>query len=716
MTMWQRLVLVPLLVACGSAPPPAPTVVAREHPATPAAPAPPVAKKVPTTRTLHGDTFVDDYAWLTAKGSPDVLAYLAAEDAYADQIMAPLAALQQALYDEIVSHIAEDDDGVPAEDGEWLYWRRMRKGLDHPIYLRRRASAGAPEEVVLDQNALAAGHAYLGVGTRDVDDAGRLLLYTTDTTGFRDYTLRVRDLTTGADLPDTITGVVDAEWTSKPGVLVYTVQDAAKRPHRALLHVVGDDPAKDKLLYEEADARFELYVWRTPSREHVILHSESKLATEVRLVDARRPDGPALLIEPRRDGHLYDVESLGGALYIRTNDQAPTFRIAKASIERPGRAHWKPLVPARADVMVDQHTIAGGALVIKVRDGGMPELEVVDLRNGKATRIALPDPVHEVSLDAAGNLDPRATTFRYTYESLATPRSTFEHDPKTGTSRLLKEDSVPGGFDRTRYVAERVLAKAADGTSIPIALVRRRDVVGPAPAYLYAYGAYGISIPLRFSPARLALLDRGVVFAVAQVRGGGELGKPWHEAGRLAHKMNTFTDFIACAEHLVATGVTTPDRLAIEGGSAGGLLVGAVINLRPDLFRVAVAAVPFVDVINTMNDPSLPLTITEYEEWGNPGIAEQYAWIRPYSPYDNVRAAAYPAMLVRTSYHDSQVMYWEPAKWVARLRALGTGDRPLLFKINLEAGGHGGKSGRYAQYRDIAFDQAFLLWQLGLGR
>ena len=695
-------------------------------PATPATPpvakpaTPPLAKKVPHTRTLHGDTFVDDYFWLREKDHPEVLSHLGAEEAYANAVMAPFEGLRQTLFDEIVSHIAEDDETVPARRGDHLYWRRIQKGDNYPVYLRRpvgaeQGLAAVTAEIILDVNALAAGKEFMGIGHLSPSDDGKLLLYSTDDTGFRQYTLRVRDLATGKDLPETIEKVVSASWAGG-GVFFYTVEDHAKRSYRLYRHVLGTDPKADTLVYEEADQRFELYVGRTTSRRFIVAHSESKLATEVRLIPADASDSAPLVVLPREGEHEYHVDHRGDALVIRTNDQGKNFRLVEAPLATLGdRSTWRELRPHDPAVMIEKHQVFDGFIALETRAGGLPNIEVSGPIGEGAptwTRIALPDPVYEVELET--NHEASATELRYQYQSLATPKTVFAYDVQSGTSTRLKEDPVPGGFDRTRYVAERVFATSHDGVKVPVSIVRKADVSGPAPLHLIGYGSYGISYPLNFSPARLTLLDRGVVIAIAHIRGGGDLGKAWHEDGRLGKKMNTFHDFIAAAEHLVAAGLTSKDKLTIEGGSAGGLLMGAVTNLRPDLFKAVISQVPFVDVVNTMNDPTLPLTVTEYEEWGNPNIAEQYGWIRAYSPYENLEAKPYPAMLVKTSYNDSQVMYWEPAKYVARLRSLKTDDNILMFKINLGAAGHGGKSGRYDRFHEVAFDQAFLLWQYGL--
>jgi oligopeptidase B len=702
-----------LLFACASQaePPPPPPPPAE----APKAPSPPVARKVPFERKLHGETFTDDYFWLREKGSADVMSYLSAEDEYANAMVAHLEPARKQLYQEIVGHIAEDDETVPVKDGGYLYWSRVIKGRNYPVHLRRAVKEGSPEEVLLDVNALAEGKAYLGIGAFDVSDDGKRLLYSVDETGFRQYTLRFEDLETGETSKEQIEKVVMASWASDGRTVFYVVEDAAKRPHRLYRHTVGTDPKDDALVYEEKDGRFELYVWRTQSRAYMVAHSESKLQTEVRLIDAKKPASAPILVEPRSGEIMYTVEHRKDRLIIRVNDKGRNFRIVEAPVTKPGKASWKEVRPHSDAVMIEEHLVLADHLAMTVREGGLSHIDVYDFAKKRLGRVAMPEPVYEVWIESKQNLEHATTKLRYRYQSLSTPKSVYEVDLATMKSVLLKEDPVPGGFDKSRYMTERISAKAKDGTAIPISLVRRADTPkdGSAALHLVGYGSYGYAYPVVFSAVNLSLLDRGVMVAIAHIRGGGELGKIWHEQGRLANKMNTFTDFIACAEHLIAEKYTSSARLTIEGGSAGGLLMGAVVNLRPDLFKAALIDVPFVDVINTMNDPTLPLTITEYEEWGNPAIEEQYRWMRPYSPYDNLEAKAYPAMLVRTSLNDSQVMYWEPAKYVARLRTLKTDTNPLLFEVNLEASGHGGKSGRYGQYEDAAFDLAFLLSQVG---
>jgi oligopeptidase B len=631
--------------------------------------------------------------------------------------MKPSAALVDTLYAEMLARIKEDDQTVPYRRGDHFYYSRTEQGKQYPILCRKLGSVDAPEEVTLDLNALAAGHPFFALGMAMVSDDGHLLAYTTDLTGFRQYTLSVKDLRTGALLPDRIEKVVSIAWAADDRTLFYVTEDAAKRPYRLYRHVLG--AAVDDLVYEETDALFNLGVERTRSRRYLLATSASFTTTEVRYHAAAETVAPWTLILPREQDHEYHVEHWMGegadeCFYIRTNGGGRrNFRLVTAPVADPRPSSWIEHIAHRDDVMLEDVEVFATHHVAHERDDGLSRLRVTTLADGAAHHIEFPEPAYEVSPDH--NPEFAASSYRFRYQSLVTPPSVFDYDVAGRRSVLLKQMEVLGGYDPSRYRVERVHATAADGARIPVSLVRRADTPrdGTSPLLLAGYGAYGISLPVMFSSSRLSLLDRGVAFAIAHIRGGGELGKRWHDDGRMLCKRNTFTDFIAAAEFLVKRGETGPDRLVIEGGSAGGLLVGAVLNMRPDLFRAAVLRVPFVDVINTMLDETLPLTVGEFEEWGNPKILEQYEYIKTYCPYTNLAPKDYPAILVRTSLNDSQVMYWEPAKYVAKLRTLKTDARPLLFKINLDAG-HGGASGRYDHLREIAFDYAFILTQLGL--
>ncbi len=671
-----------------------------------------MAKRIPRTSEIHGERRVDEYAWLRDRSNPEVEAYLEAENGYTAAVLEPLGPLREELYEEMLARIKETDQGVPWRKGGWLYYSRTVQGRQYPIHCRRRDRPGAEEEVTLDLNELGRDEAFMALGVYEVSDDGRLLAYSTDTTGFRQYTLFVKDLGTGERLERVAERTGSAAWAADGRTLFYTVEEeSTKRLHRLYRHPIGR-PHHD-LAYEEGDAAFNLGVERTRSGAYLLLEIESLTTSEARFLPAEQPDGDWRLVASRVPEQEYEVDHRGPDFYLRVNDTGRNFRLVRAPIVRPGREGWQEVLPHRPDVMLEGVDLFRDHAVVFEREDGLPHIRVIDLRSGRWHRVSFPEPAY--SAWPAENEEFDSTVYRYGYESLVTPPSVFDHDMETRAATLLKRKEVLGGYDPSRYTTERLRATAEDGERVPISIVRRRDVArdGSAPLHLHGYGSYGFPLPVTFSSNRLSLLDRGAVLALAHVRGGGDLGKRWHDSGRMMRKRNTFTDFIAAAEHLVAEGYGARERLVIEGGSAGGLLVGAVANMRPDLFRAALLQVPFVDVVNTMLDESLPLTVGEFEEWGNPKEREAYDYIRSYCPYSNLAARGYPAMLVRTSFHDSQVMYWEPAKYVARLRTLKTDRRPLLLETNMAAG-HGGSSGRYDRLREIAFDYAFILWQMGL--
>jgi oligopeptidase B len=682
---------------------------------TNAPPPPPAAKKVHTENHVNGGRLVDDYAWLREKSNPEVAQYLEAENAYSDGIMKPTEALQQRLYDEMVSHIKETDVEVPYRQGGYFYYSRWAQGKQYEIFARKKGSLSAPEEITIDQNELATGEKFMAVEGYDPSDDGSLLAYTTDNTGFRQYRLRVRDLRTGKDLPDTAEKVGSHAWANDNQTIFYTVEeDKTKRQYRLYRHKVGTDSAKDELIFEEKDERFNIHLHKSRSGKYLFLEISSHTTSEIRTLDASTPSGQWKLIAPRQQDVEYYADHLGDRFYIRTNDKGRNFRLVSAPLNAPVKENWKELVPVRPDVMLTGFQPFEDFYVLVERENGLPELTVVTLATGEKTRIRYPEPVYAAAPQI--NREYKTKQFRYSYQSLVTPPSVFDYDVEKHASGLLKQDEVPGGYAPSKYTSERVWATADDGVKVPVSVIYRKDLKkadGSNPLYVYAYGSYGVTRPATFSPIRLSLLDRGVVMAYAHIRGGGEMGKAWHDAGRMMNKMNTFTDFIACTEYLVANKYGARDRIAIEGGSAGGLLMGVVTNLRPDLFKVVVSHVPFVDVMNTMLDASLPLTVPEYEEWGNPNEKKAYDYMLQYSPYDNLKKTAYPAILVKTSFNDSQVMYWEPAKYTAKLRTLKTDGNVLLLKTNMAAG-HGGSSGRYDRFKEVAFDYAFMLTQLGV--
>ena len=673
---------------------------------------PPVAKKVPKKTEIHGQTLVDDYFWMREKSNPEVIAYLEAEENYANAMMGHTGRFRETLYKEMLRRIKETDVNVPYRQDGFYYYTRTQAGQQYPILCRKRGSLDAKEEVLLDQNKMAAGGKYFSLGDAEVSNDGNLLAYTTDTTGFRQYSLHIKDLRTGKTLTDTAERLTSLNWANDNKTLFYTQEDAVtKRSDKFFRHVLGQ--TGDDLLFDEKDEKFSVYSYRTRSRGYVVLVSFSSTTSENRYVPADRPGEAPTLLLPRRENHEYYVEHRGDRFFIRTNDTGKNFRLVSAPIADARVENWSELVPARKDVMLEGVECFANFNVLQERRQGVPQLRIVDAKSGESHDVVFPEPVYSISGDSNEEFD--ATKFRLSYESFVRPKTVYDYDVASRKLELLKQQEVLGGYDPAKYASERIEATATDGTKVPISLVYRRDLVrdGMRPLLLEAYGSYGSSNDVDFSSNRLSLLDRGVICGIAHIRGGGEMGKEWHDQGKMMTKKNTFTDFIACAEHLVAEKFTSKDRLVITGVSAGGLLMGAVTNMRPDLFKAVVSKVPYVDVINTMLDATIPLTSVEYLEWGNPTEKPAFDYMLSYSPYDNVEKKAYPTMLVRTSLNDSQVMYWEPAKYVAKLRAMKTDTNPLLFKVKLEPGGHGGASGRYDRLKDTAFDYAFILEQVG---
>jgi oligopeptidase B len=673
---------------------------------------PPVAKPIPKSDTTNGDTRVDNYFWLREKKNPEVISYLEAENAYTDSVMKQTEALQQKLYTEMLARIKQTDQNVPYKYGDYLYYTRTVEGQQYPIFARKRGTLDAKEEITLDLNEMAKGLKFMAVGAYAVSDDGNLLAYTTDTTGYRQYTLHVKDLRTGALLPDTVERVDSVQWAQDNKTIFYVTEDqVTKRSDKFFRHVLGTN-AYD-LVYEDKDELYDLGAYRTRDKALIVIHSESKTTSEARYIPADKPMEAPRLVLARENDHKYFIDHRGDLLYIRTNKGGKNYRLVTTSLADPSVKNWKEIVPHRPEVKLDDFDLFARHLVLSEREKGLQKLHIIDLRDNKAHEIVFPEPVYTTGLEA--NREFNTDILRFRYQSLTTPNSVFDYDMNKRTRTLLKQTEVLGGYNPANYTAERVYATASDGTKIPISLVYRKGLKrdGKNPALLYGYGSYGISIDPNFNSNRVSLLDRGFVYAIAHIRGGGELGEDWREQGRMMFKKNTFTDFIAAAEHLIKEKYTASDRLAIQGGSAGGLLMGAVVNMRPDLFKAVLAQVPFVDVVNTMLDASLPLTTGEYLEWGNPNEKAAYEYIKSYSPYDNIAAKAYPAMLVKVSLNDSQVPYWEGTKFVAKLRAMKTDNNPLLLKVNMGAG-HGGSSGRYDALHDIAFDYAFILSQLGI--
>jgi oligopeptidase B len=685
-----------------------------------ATPQPPVAARREHVQTWHGEQVTDPWFWLREKTNPEVRAYLQAENAYTEAMTRGIAPFADALYAEMLGRIKQTDLDVPVRRGAWLYYARTVEGLQYPIHCRRAAGADrrwdetAPEEVLLDQNALAKGLPFLGLGDLVVSDDGRRLLFATDESGFRQYRLFVKELDTGEVKGPLAERVTSYAWAADGRTLFYSTEDATTKRSDTVWRLA---PGKDaERVHEEKDELFTTHVRRTRDRKYLVVASFAVDTWDARILDAARPSGAFRPVLPREKGHKYEVEHRAGRLYLRTNKDAKDFRIVTAPASDPSPRRWKPFLAHRPGVLVQALDLFAGFAVVSELREGLTRFRVHDFAKGAWHEVSFPEPVYAAT--AGDNPEFDARLFRFGYQSLVTPQAVFDYDLGRRTRELRKQQEVLGGYDPGAYETARAWAKARDGARIPVSLVWRKGVArdGSAPLWLYGYGSYGFGMAPRFDSNRVSLLDRGVVFAIAHVRGGNELGERWHDDGMLMKKKNTFTDFVDCAEHLVAERWTSRDRLLVEGGSAGGLLMGAVVNMRPDLFRAVHAAVPFVDVMNTMMDASLPLTVGEYLEWGDPKERPAFDYMRSYSPYDNLERKAYPAILVTTSFNDSQVMYWEPAKWVAKLRTLKTDDRPLLLKTKLDPAGHGGASGRYDRLRDRAFQTAWMLSQVGIAK
>ena len=674
------------------------------------APKPPVAKQVPHPIEAHGDVRVDEYYWLRERSEPEVLAYLEAENAYTDTMLAGTATLRDELFQELKSRVQPDDSTVPALSRGYYYFERFDEGLEYPIYCRRSGSPDAADEVILDVNQVAEGHDFCSVRGVEVSPDSKLMAWALDTVGRRKYSIRITDLATGKPYPEGLADVTgNLAWANDSRTLFYTRQDPVTlRAHQVWRHRLGSDPEDDVLVYEEADPTFSVAVWRTRSGEYVLVHSEQTLASECRFIDADDPEGELRLVAPRERGVEYSVDHEGDRFLIRTNLGAENFRLVEAPVASPGRADWRELIPGREDVLLEAVDVFRDFMVVTERRDGLRRLRVIPWQ-GPEREVGFDDPAYVTWVDR--NEEFATSVLRYGYSSLDTPKTVYDLDLATGERRLMKQDEVRGGFDPSNYVVERVMAPARDGIAIPVSLVHRTGLArdGSSPLLLYAYGSYGASTDAGFRPEVVSLLDRGFVFAIAHVRGGQEMGRWWYEDGKLLQKKNTFTDFIDCGRYLVAEGFTATDRMFAKGGSAGGLLMGAVANMAPGLFAGIIANVPWVDVVTTMLDETIPLTTSEFDEWGDPKQREYYDYMLSYSPYDNVAAQDYPALLVTTALEDSQVQYFEPAKWVARLRAKKTDDNPLLFACEMGAAGHGGVSGRFKRYEQTAMEYAFMI-------
>lgn len=673
---------------------------------------PPVAKQIPTHSTLFGDTRQDPYSWMRDREDPDTIAYLEAENAHTEAFMEPTKELRETLYNEILGRIQQTDESVPMRIDDYFYYSRTVEGQEYEIYCRKHRSLNAPEEVLLDCNVLAEGQEYFRIGNFDVSPDHTLLAYSVDLLGDEAYTIHVKNLVTGELLADEIPNTYySLEWAADNQTFFYCVLDPAKRPFEIYRHHLG--ATTDALVYHEPDERFTVEIAKTSSREYLFINIHSSLTSEVLYIRADQPLEPFVPVLARVQGVEYDVEHHGEHFYIRTNDQAKTFRVMRTPVLDPSRETWTEWLAMRPEVTLESLEAFRGHLVLEERDRGLVQICVHDFATSEQHRVAFDEPVFLVGVGGNAEYDTRVV--RFTYESLITPDSVYDYDMVTRERELKKRIEVLGGYDPAQYASERLFARASDGVEVPISLVYRKGFArdGRAPMLLYGYGAYGLCSDPTFHSDRLSLLDRGFVYAIAHIRGGADMGKPWHEDGRILTKKNSFTDFIACAEHLIAATYTSRDRLAITGGSAGGLLLGAVLNMRPDLFAAVVTRVPFVDALNTELDATLPLTIGEWEEWGNPAEEKYYHYIKSYAPYENVTAQAYPSMLVTAGLNDPRVSYWEPAKWVARLRATKTDQNPLLLKTDMGAG-HFGASGRYEHLKETAFNYVFLLRTLGV--
>ncbi len=671
---------------------------------------PPQAKIIPHPLKQHGTVRVDNYYWFNDRSNPEVLAYLEQENAYAVAQRQHTAALEKTLFDEIKGRIKQTDLSVPFKQGDYVYYVRYEEGKEYALYCRKKGSVDGPEEIMLDGNVLAEGHEFFSLGNWMISSGQDIVAYATDTRGRRIYSINFKNLTTGELLSDVILSAVgNMEWGNDNRTLLYARQDPETlRSFQIYRHVLGTDSAHDELVFEESDETFSAYATKSKSKRFLMISLHQTLSSEYWYLDADNPRGSFTLFHPRERGHEYDVDHIGDDFFIRTNEQAKNFRLVKTTVEATSKNKWQEVIPHRQDVFFEGFELFRDYMVLEERKKGLIHLRILDHEGAKEHELDFGEPAYLAAL--GDNYEIDTPYLRFGYTSMTTPMTIYDYHMETREKVFLKQEEVLGDFQIGHYQTERLFALASDGTSIPISLVYRKGFSpnGSQPLLLYGYGSYGASMDATFSSARLSLLDRGFVYAIAHIRGGEELGRQWYESGKLLQKKNTFTDFIACAEFLIRQGYAHSQKIYAMGGSAGGLLMGAVMNMRPDLFHGMVAQVPFVDVVTTMLDSSIPLTTGEYDEWGDPNQREFYDYMLSYSPYDNVKAEAYPHLLVTAGLHDSQVQYWEPAKWVAKLRALKTDNHRLLLKTNMEAG-HGGASGRFKRYEETAMIYAFLL-------
>jgi oligopeptidase B len=676
---------------------------------------PPVAKKQPDILELHGDSRIDNYFWMRDIENPEVTAYLEAENAYTEAVMQPTEALQQQLYEEMLSRIQETDLSVPVRKDNYFYYSRTEEGKAYGIHCRKKDSLDAPEEVLLDENQLAEGHDFFSLGVFQVSPNHEILAYSTDTNGAEIYTLYFLDLKTFELYPETIPNTYYSfTWANDNLTVFYTVVDEANRPFKLFRHQLGTKEGQDVLIFHEPEDSYFIDIGRTRSDAYIIMSSGSQVTSEAYFLDANNPTGSFGLIQARHQGIEYEVDHHGDYFYIVTNDGAINFKLMKTTVTSPSKENWQVVIPHREDVMLSGISIFAKYLVIYERKNGLPCATIRNFDTDKEHDITFPEPTY--GFFEGSNPEFHTHILRFSYTSLITPMSVFDYDMEFNTRELKKQTEVLGGYDKSQFESEMLMATAKDGVKIPISIVYQKGTQkdGKNPLFLTGYGSYGFPYPATFSSSRLPLLERGIVYAIAHIRGGGEMGRKWYESGKFLHKKNTFSDFIACGEYLINQKWTSSENIAISGGSAGGLLMGAVINMRPELFKVVVADVPFVDVISTIVDTSLPLSATEWDEWGNPNDKVYYNYMKSYSPYDNVEAKNYPHLLITAGLNDPRVKYWEPAKWTAKLREMKIDDNILLLKTNMGAG-HGGASGRYESLKELAFEYAFVFKWLGVG-
>ncbi len=678
--------------------------------------APPRAEKIPKKLTIHGHTRIDNYYWLNQRENPKVIEYLKAENRYKNAMMKHTEKLQKRLYKEIIGRIKKTDMSVPYLDNGYYYYTRYEKDQEYPIYARKKGGLDAEEEIMLNVPQMADGYSYYSVRGLQVSENNRYLAFGVDTVSRRRYTIYFKDLKSGKMLPDRLSNTTgSAVWANDNKTVFYTKKDPTLRAYKIMRHILGTDPSEDVEIFNEKDKTFSTGIYKSKSRKFLIIGSYSTLSTEMRILDADDPYGKFRIFQKRQRDHEYSIYHFKDRFYILTNWNAKNFRLMETGTDKTEKKYWKEVIPHRNNVLLNSVEIFKDYLVLAERKDGLRQIRVINQSSNEDYYIDFGEEVYVAYPSINREFDTEI--LRYSYSSLTTPNTTYDFNMKTREKRLLKREEVLGKFNPEDYHAERLWATARDGTRVPISVVYKKGLKkdGNNPCLLYGYGSYGASMDPYFSSARLTLLNRGFVYAIAHVRGGSEMGRYWYEEGKLLKKKNTFTDFIDCAEHLINEGFTNPDKLFAMGGSAGGLLMGAVANMRPDLFKGILALVPWVDVVTTMLDESIPLTTAEFDEWGNPKNKKYYYYMLSYSPYDNVERKDYPAMLVTTGLHDSQVQYFEPTKWVAKLRDMKTDNNLLIIDIDMESG-HGGASGRFKRYKRIALEYAFMFDQLGMKR